>query len=216
MKRTRSAPAIRRPIQAGPTAAVFGVGSDGFQGFPVESAGDFESDSWAAYVDVETDLTERLSGAVAGRYEDYDEFGDTFDWKVSARFEFTDNFAIRATANTGFRAPTPGQVNTLNVTTTANAAGNLVPSGTYPVAHPIALALGAVPLEPEESESYTAGLVWSATDQDQCDAGLLPHRDRRSTHAAEQHDRRGRGCAADCGGHSQCRISCWAAVRTSS
>lgn len=150
-------------IQAGPTAAVFGVGSDGFQGFPVESAGEFESDSWAAYADLETDVTDRLSGGVAVRYEDYDEFGDTFDWKVSLRFELTEDFAIRATANTGFRAPTPGQVNTLNVTTTASAGGNLVPSGTYPVSHPIAIALGAVPLEPEQSENYTVGLVWSAT-----------------------------------------------------
>ena len=49
---------------------------------------------------------------------------------------FTEAFAIRATANTGFRTPTPGQVNTLNVTTTANSAGQLVPSGTYPVDSP--------------------------------------------------------------------------------
>jgi iron complex outermembrane receptor protein len=151
-------------IVAGPTAAIFGVGSDGFQGFPVESAGSFESDSYAAYVDVETDLTDRLSGAVAARYEDYDEFGDTFDWKVSARFEITDSFAVRATANTGFRAPTPGQVNTLNVTTTSDASGNLIPNGTYPVSNPVAVALGAVPLVPEESESYTAGLVWTPAD----------------------------------------------------
>jgi iron complex outermembrane receptor protein len=149
-------------VSPGPTAAIFGVGSDGFQGFAPESAGSFESDSWAGYVDVETDLTDRLSGAIALRYEDYDEFGDTTDWKVSGRYQFTDAFAIRATANTGFRAPTPGQVNTLNVTTTANAAGQLIPNGTYPVAHPVAVTLGAVPLEPEESESYTAGLVWDA------------------------------------------------------
>ncbi len=148
--------------EVGPTAAIFGVGSDGFQGFPVDAAGDFESDSWAGYVDVETDLTDRLSGAVALRYEDYDVFGDTTDWKVSGRYQFTDAFAIRATANTGFRAPTPGQVNTLNVTTTANAAGQLIPNGTYPVNNPVAVTLGAVPLEPEESESYTAGLVWDA------------------------------------------------------
>ncbi|HKE95784.1 MAG TPA: TonB-dependent receptor, partial [Povalibacter sp.] len=152
-------------IEAGPTAAIFGVGSDGFQGFPQESSGDFKSDSWAVYGDLETDLTDRLSGAVAVRYEDYDKFGDTFDWKVSGRFAFTDTFAIRATANTGFRAPTPGQVNTLNVTTTSDASGNLIPNGTYPVANPIALALGAVPLKPEESESYTVGLVWNATSR---------------------------------------------------
>ena len=152
-------------IVAGPTAAFFGVGSDGFQGFPTDSAGDFESDSWASYVDVETDLTDRLSGAVALRYEDFDEFGDTTDWKVSGRYQFTDAFAIRGTASTGFRAPTPGQVNTLNVTTTANSSGELIPNGTYPVDNPVAIALGAVPLEPEESESYTVGLVWDAASR---------------------------------------------------
>jgi iron complex outermembrane recepter protein len=152
-------------VEAGPTAAIFGVGSDGFQGFAPESAGSFESDSWATYVDVETDLTERLSGAVAVRYEDYDEFGDTTDWKVSGRYQFTDSFAVRATANTGFRAPTPGQVNTLNVTTTSDSSGNLIPNGTYPVNHPVAITLGAVPLVPEESEAYTVGLVWDAADR---------------------------------------------------
>ena len=144
---------------------LFGAGSDGFQGFPAESASEFEGDSWAAYVDVETDLTDQLSGAVALRYEDFDVFGDTTDWKVSARYQFTDAFAMRATANTGFRAPTPGQINTLNVTTSADASGNLVPSATYPVAHPVAVALGAVPLDPEESEAYTVGLVWEAAER---------------------------------------------------
>lgn len=151
-------------IEAGPTAAIFGVGSDGFQGFTPESAGDFKSDSWATYIDVETDLTDKLSGAIAGRYEDFEEFGDTFDWKVSLRFDFTDAFAIRGTANTGFRVPTPGQVNTLNVTTTSDVNGNLIPNGTYPVNNPVALALGSVPLEPEESEAYTFGIVWTPTD----------------------------------------------------
>jgi iron complex outermembrane receptor protein len=71
---------------------------------------------------------------------------------------------VRATVNTGFRAPTPGQVNTLNITTTSDTSGNLIPNGTYPVANPIARALGAIPLEPEDSESYTLGLVWTPTN----------------------------------------------------
>ncbi|PLW67279.1 TonB-dependent receptor plug domain-containing protein [Pseudohalioglobus lutimaris] len=149
----------------GPTFAVFGLGSDGFQGFSPESVGEFESDSWAAYVDVETDITDNLSGAIAVRYEDYDEFGDTTDWKISARYNFTDNFALRATANTGFRAPSPGQVNTLNVTTTADSSGNLIPTGTYPVDNPISQVLGSQPLSPEESESFTLGLVWTPGDR---------------------------------------------------
>ncbi|WP_243748646.1 TonB-dependent receptor plug domain-containing protein [Pseudomaricurvus alcaniphilus] len=148
-------------IAVGPTFAQFGVGSDGFQGFPVESSGSFESESYAAYVDVEVDLTERLSGALALRYEDFDEFGSTLDWKLSGRFEITEEVAVRATANTGFRVPTPGQVNTLNTTTTADSSGNLIPSGTYPVAHPVAVALGSEPLDPEESTSFTLGVVYT-------------------------------------------------------
>lgn len=149
---------------SGPTAAQFGVGSDGFQGFPLEAAGSFESDSWASYVDLEADITDRLTLGAALRYEDFEEFGSTSDWKLSGRFDFTENFALRATANTGFRAPTPGQVNTLNVTTTADSSGNLIPNGTYPVNHPVAGALGAVPLTPEESLSFTLGLVISPFD----------------------------------------------------
>jgi len=145
--------------EVGPTFAQFGVGSDGFQGFFPETTGSFEKDSIAAYLDVETDFTERLSGAAAVRYEDHDGFDSSIDFKIASRFEFTDTIAVRGTVNTGFRVPTPGQVNTLNVTTTADTAGNLIPSGTYPVNHPVALALGAVPLETEESLSYTLGLV---------------------------------------------------------
>ena len=180
-------------VVAGPTAAIFGVGSDGFQGFTPESAGSFESDSWAGYVDVETDLTDRLSGAIALRYEDYDEFGDTTDWKVSGRYQFTDAFAIRATANTGFRAPTPGQVNTLNVTTTSDSSGNLIPNGTYPVAHPVAVTLGAVPLEAGGIGGLHGGPGVGRRGTDQRHARFLPHRDRRPGGVAHQHDRPDRG-----------------------
>jgi iron complex outermembrane receptor protein len=150
-------------IESGP-AFIFGVGSDGFQGFPTASAGSFGSDSIAGYLDVEADLTDRLSVGAAIRYEDYDEFGNTFDWKLSGRLQVIEQFALRATVNTGFRAPTPGQVNTLNVTTTADSAGNLIPSGTYPVNHPVAVTLGSRPLSPEESLSFTVGAVFEPFD----------------------------------------------------
>jgi len=152
-------------IEVGPTYTQFGVGSDGFQGFFPATVGDWDSDSWAAYVDLETNLTDDFTAGVALRYEDYDEYGDNLAWKVSGRYDFTDSFALRATANTGFHAPSPGQVHTYNVTTSANSAGELIPSGTYPVDHPVAQVLGAKPLDPEESTSYTAGLVWKPGDR---------------------------------------------------
>ncbi|MDA0705027.1 MAG: TonB-dependent receptor [Proteobacteria bacterium] len=148
---------------AGP-AFIFGVGSDGFQGFPLESEGSFASASYAGYIDIEADLTDSFTLGGAVRYEDYDEFGDTTNFKLSGRLEISEQFALRATASTGFRAPTPGQVNTLNTTTTADPSGNLIPSGTYPVGSTVAMVLGSVPLTPEESTSYTLGAVWSAAD----------------------------------------------------
>lgn len=147
--------------EVGPTFAQFGVGSDGFQGFFPDSAGEWDSDSWAVYFDAETDVTDKFSVAAAMRYEDYEEFDDSLDYKFSARYDVNDNFAVRATTNTGFRAPSPGQVNTLNVTTTADSSGNLIPSGTYPVNDPVAVVLGSQPLDIEQSNSYTIGLVWT-------------------------------------------------------
>jgi iron complex outermembrane receptor protein len=135
-------------IEVGPTFLEFGFGSESFQGYPLESAGEFDNASTAVYVDVEADITERFSGGAAVRFEDYDAFGSTFDWKLSGRLEVTDQFALRGTVNTGFRAPTTGQINTLNGTTAANSAGVLVPQFIYPVANEIAQALGSQSLDP--------------------------------------------------------------------
>jgi iron complex outermembrane receptor protein len=151
-------------VVAGPTFAQFGVRSDGFQGFGPEMAGKWEKDSIAAYVDIETDFSDRFSAGVAGRYEDHDGFSSQFIWKISGRYQITDTFALRGTVNTGFRVPTPGQVNTLNLTTSADTEGNLIPSGFYPVDHPVAQSLGAVAQDTEESTSFTIGLVWNAAE----------------------------------------------------
>jgi iron complex outermembrane receptor protein len=151
-------------FESGPTAALFGVGSDGFQGDSPESAGTFGRSSWGAYIDLETKLSEALSVGASARVEDSSQFSNQIDWKLSARYQFSPQVALRATANTGFRAPTPGQINTLDVTTTANAAGVLVPLGTFPVNNPAAIALGAQGLRPEHSTSFSGGIVITPTD----------------------------------------------------
>lgn len=152
-------------FEFGPTGILFGVGSDGFQGDSPDAAGEFRSPSYAGYVDVETDITDWLSVGAAGRIENFSEFDETtFDWKIAGRAQATDWLAVRATVNTGFRAPTPGQVNTLDVTTTSDATGTLVPLGTFPVDSVVATTLGAVPVNPEESFNVAAGIIVTPTD----------------------------------------------------
>ena len=69
-------------------------------------------------------------GAV--RWEDFDAFGDTLNYKVGGRYELSDTMAVRGTFSTGFHAPTAGQANVVNVSTVFTN-GNLVDRGTLPV-----------------------------------------------------------------------------------
>ena len=49
---------------------------------------------------------EALQLDVAGRVEHYTDFGDTQIGKITARYDFSPQWAIRGTVSTGFRAPT--------------------------------------------------------------------------------------------------------------
>lgn len=136
------------------------VGANGFPGYGPAIAGESSRNSKGVYIDLETDITEQLSLGIAGRYEDLSDFGETTTGKVSARYAFTDAIAVRATAGTGFRAPTPGQVNTSSIATTFNAGNpNAIEQMTLPVTSPVAAYLGAKELTPEKSRNISAGVV---------------------------------------------------------
>ena len=66
---------------------------------------DKHRENGSAYVDLEAQLTDKFLAGVAGRVEDYSDFGWTGNGKLSLRYDFTPNFALRGTASTGFRAP---------------------------------------------------------------------------------------------------------------
>ncbi len=135
--------------------------SNGFPGFGPAQAGAFRQRSYAGYVDLAWRPVEQLSLGAAGRYEDFSSFGDKFTYKLSARVDPAHWVGVRGTYSTGFRAPTPAQLNTRVVSQGLDTRtlqvfnqGRLAPTD------PLAVALGAAPLRPETSKNVSAGLVF--------------------------------------------------------
>ncbi|MYD98661.1 MAG: TonB-dependent receptor [Gammaproteobacteria bacterium] len=143
----------------------FGVGSNGFPGFQPGDAGENTVRAMAAYIDLESNVSENLLLGGAMRYENYADFGNTLDGKIAARLQVADNLAIRGAVSTGFRVPTAGQANLRNVTTEFNM-GRLADIATLPPTNPIAQQKGAQALTPEESVNTTLGVVFNAGGMD--------------------------------------------------
>ena len=142
----------------------FGIGSDGFPGFNREFAGTADRGNYSAYFDLETDVSDAVLVGVAARYEDYEDFGGTLNGKLSTRWQLTESFAWRGSISTGFRAPTVGQANLVDVTSAFDDDGNLVNNATLPPTHPASVTLGADPLEPETALNFTGGPVFNIGD----------------------------------------------------
>ena len=140
---------------AGRPAAPFAQVFPGFR--PVDEA-DESRTNVGAYIDIEGNVLPQWLLAVAARAENYSDFGSTVDGKVATRFEPFAGFALRAAAQTGFRAPSLSQSNFSAVST--NFIGGVpFEIRTFAVGTPGAELLGARELEPEESVNYSVGLT---------------------------------------------------------
>ena len=135
----------------------FSTSTNGFPGFSPDIAGTFGRANDAIYVDAEWDASEDLLLAAAVRFEDFDGFGSTTNYKLGANYKMTENMGVRATLSTGFKAPTSGQLNASNISTLIDN-GVLVNKGVIPASNPVAAFAGAVDLQPEESKNFTVGL----------------------------------------------------------
>ena len=153
------------------TSGVSG-GAQGFGGFQPADAGSRARHSVSEYLSLETNLTDRLGTSLAVRHEDYSDFGTTTSGSLAARFDFTDRFALRAGASTGFRAPSLAQQYYAYTQSLYYGPGNAPPglapgiynTGLVGATSPIGLLLGGQSLKPEKSRNYTAGLVWNPVD----------------------------------------------------
>lgn len=133
-------------------------GAQVFPGFRPSDSGSFDRTSGSFYVGLEGDLTENFSAGIAGRFEDYSDFGSTGTGKLTARYAFSPTVALRGTASTGFHAPSLQQQ--YYQTTSTNFIGGIpFDLVTFRVDNPAGIALGAEPLKPEESKNLSLGLV---------------------------------------------------------
>ena len=142
----------------------FSAASNGFPGFSPIAVGSWNRRNSALYADVElSDADDRLIWGGALRFERFADFGNTLNWKTAARAEVADGVAVRASASTGFRAPTPGQQNAFNVSTQFDPiSGELVNRGTIPSNSKVAALRGGHGLQPETSLNFTAGAIAEA------------------------------------------------------
>jgi iron complex outermembrane receptor protein len=140
------------------------AGSQGFPGFQPGDAADRNRHSSAAYLDFEADVTPRTKLQAAVRYEKYSDFGSTTTGKLAGSFKALDNVLLRASASTGFRAPSLQQVY-FSSTFTDFVSGVPLDVVLAPNGGRVANAAGIPKLKEEKSKSLTLGATWTPTPE---------------------------------------------------
>lgn len=133
-------------------------GAQVFPGFRPANLTDKSRSSFALYIDSELDVTEKFLVSAAVRFENYSDFGSTFNYKIASRYKVTDNFALRAAHATGFRAPSLAQLY-FNATATQFVGGVPFEVGTFSNDTALARNLGIPSLKQEESTSFSGGFT---------------------------------------------------------
>jgi len=152
----------RYEVVAGEPASYQSGGASGFPGFQPSNAGEHKRHNTSVYAGLESQLTRDFSASAALRAEHYSDFGSATAAKLSGRYVVGPALSLRATASTGFRAPSLAQ-QYFATTSTNLINGQLVDAGTFPVGSPAAVALGATPLKAEKSRNFSAGLLLQGT-----------------------------------------------------
>ncbi|HQS68746.1 MULTISPECIES: TonB-dependent receptor [unclassified Novosphingobium] len=147
-----------------PPAQIKASGVQVFGGFRPDNAVSEGRRSIGVYLDLESDITDRLLVSGAVRYENYSDFGGNFSGKLVGRYKITDALALRGGLNRGFRAPSLHQSYFSSVATQfITVAGVNQQREVTTVRNDSAIAqrLGVPLLKPETSWSYSAGATLS-------------------------------------------------------
>ena len=134
-------------------------GSQGYPGYQPSDAVNASRTNVGGYVEAQLDVTDRWLVDGAARFENYSDFGFVNTYKFATRYKVTDNFNLRGSVSTGFRAPSLAQIHFSNTNTTVEN-GNLVYTKYVPNTSPIAKAAGIPSLTQETSLNSTIGFTW--------------------------------------------------------
>ncbi|MFO8098210.1 MAG: TonB-dependent receptor [Salinibacter sp.] len=157
------------PWEIAQDGSVPAQGSQVFPGFRPEQEVNETRTNLGTYVDLEADVFEPLLINVAGRFENYSDFGSTLNGKFAFRFEPVQQVAFRGTAQTGFRAPNQAQKFFSKVSTTFI---DNVPfeTGIFRTTGSIADRFGVEDLTQETSVNLSGGVILKPVDQFQISA----------------------------------------------
>ncbi len=142
-----------------PASYLYG-GSQAQAGLLPSDAGPHARVVYSAYGDLSTHLTRAWQVDLAGRFEHYTDFGNTYNGKISTRYDVSRALALRATLSSGTRAPSLA-----DEYYSALAVGPDSASGTLAANSAASRLLGASPLEPERSTNLTAGVVLNPVER---------------------------------------------------
>jgi iron complex outermembrane recepter protein len=134
-------------------------GSQGFPGFRPTDEVNASRTNIGGYVEGSLDVTDRwlVDGAI--RLENYSDFGFVNTYKFATRYKLTDNFNLRGSVSTGYRAPSLQQINFSNINTNI-VANSLQYIWLAPNTSSVARAAGIPPLKQETSVNYSLGFAW--------------------------------------------------------
>ena len=130
-----------------------------------------DRDITAVFSELQIPITSTLEAQLAARYDDYSDFGDTFNPKVGLRWEPLKQLMFRSTYSTGFRAPSLYEINAPQSQTYTGAKyddpvlcpGGVATSPQYQTECNTQFKRmqgGNSELQPEESTTFTAGFVF--------------------------------------------------------
>ncbi|KUJ61135.1 ferric enterobactin receptor [Flavobacteriaceae bacterium CRH] len=151
-------------IVAGEEASYIDGGAQSFPGFSPLNEVDKDRNSVGVYADVEADITDKFLIGIAGRYEDFTDFGNTINGKLSARYKILNNLSVRGAISSGFRAPSLHQQYFNNIATDV-VDGEILNSGIFRNDSDVAKQLGIPKLKEETSRNYSFGVVFSPIKQ---------------------------------------------------